>query len=357
MTETSELRAHVEARAENRPGVYRMEGPAGSVLYVGKSVRVRTRLLSYFRAPPTEKAGELIRASRRVEWEYVPDDFAAVVREYRLIQRWLPRYNVEHKHIRTHSFLTITRDAAPRLVAVTRVAEDGGIYFGPYAGRERIREAARDLARVVGLRDCPAATPVRYADQGDLFGHGFPPECIRAELETCPAPCAGGITESGYRRRVALARAFLEGRTDRPLAELRRRMRAAAGRRDYEYAALLRDRARRLRRVRDEGVACRGTEEGLSFLYPVEGWEGGTRIYLLRGGRVRDEFPAPATPGERRRTVARIREVYAGPDARLGQLDAEALGEILLTARWFRRRPGERARTVTPEAWGREAAA
>ena len=40
-----ELREHVRANAENRPGVYRMLGPSGEVLYVGKSVRVRTRLL------------------------------------------------------------------------------------------------------------------------------------------------------------------------------------------------------------------------------------------------------------------------------------------------------------------------
>ena len=41
-----ELRERVRALAENRPGVYRMLGPNDEVIYVGKSVSVRNRLLS-----------------------------------------------------------------------------------------------------------------------------------------------------------------------------------------------------------------------------------------------------------------------------------------------------------------------
>ena len=48
-------------------------------LYVGKSVRVRSRLLSYFTAAPGEKASKLIREAVRLRWEYVPNEFAALV--------------------------------------------------------------------------------------------------------------------------------------------------------------------------------------------------------------------------------------------------------------------------------------
>ena len=54
---TSDLRDH----AENRPGVYQMLGGGGQPIYVGRSIRVRTRLLSYFRAPAGDKATNLIR--------------------------------------------------------------------------------------------------------------------------------------------------------------------------------------------------------------------------------------------------------------------------------------------------------
>ncbi len=77
---TSALREYVRARAENRPGVYRMLGADGRPLYVGKSVRVRTRLLSYFRAAPCDKAASLIRETGRIRWEYVPSEFHALAR-------------------------------------------------------------------------------------------------------------------------------------------------------------------------------------------------------------------------------------------------------------------------------------
>ncbi len=60
------LREHIRAQAENRPGVYRMYGPGDELLYVGKSVHVRTRLRSYFRASKGEKVWELISEAGRV---------------------------------------------------------------------------------------------------------------------------------------------------------------------------------------------------------------------------------------------------------------------------------------------------
>ncbi|HIF20543.1 MAG TPA: nuclease, partial [Gemmatimonadetes bacterium] len=63
MTPNPTLREHIRAKAENRPGVYRMYGPGEELLYVGKSVHVRTRLLSYFRASKGEKTWELISQS------------------------------------------------------------------------------------------------------------------------------------------------------------------------------------------------------------------------------------------------------------------------------------------------------
>lgn len=69
---------------------YQMLGEGEHPLYVGKSVHVRSRLLSYFTAGPEEKASKLIREATRIRWEYIPNEFAALVREMKLIQRWRP---------------------------------------------------------------------------------------------------------------------------------------------------------------------------------------------------------------------------------------------------------------------------
>ena len=87
---------------------------AGEVVYVGKSKRVRTRLLSYFRcAFPEEKGARILREADRIEWEYTPSEFAALLQELRLIKQLRPRFNVAMKRDgRNFCFLKLTRGPA-----------------------------------------------------------------------------------------------------------------------------------------------------------------------------------------------------------------------------------------------------
>lgn len=345
------LREHVRAKAENRPGVYRMYGPGDELLYVGKSVRVRTRVLSYFRAPKGEKAWELIREASRIEWDYIPNEFFALVHEMKLIQRWRPRFNVRHKRKRIYAFVKVTAEAAPRLLPVTRIAEDGSTYYGPFPRVKALAHTVRELARTLELRDCPATTPVFFDDQLEMFGAGRVPHCIRAELRTCLAPCCGRPTVGEYRKRVELAKRFLEGRADGPLADLERRMTEASGRMDFEYAGILRDRLERLTRFRDELVAFRGAVEGLTFLYRVPGFGGDDRLYLIRRGRIRKEMLHPKSRRARERVARAIDRVYGETEPGPSALSPQDAAEILLVARWFRLKPKERKRTMPPQAW------
>jgi excinuclease ABC subunit C len=328
-----------------------MYGPGRELLYVGKSIRVRTRLLSYFRAAKGEKAWELIHEASDVEWEYIPNEFAALVHEMKLIQRWQPRFNVQHKRKRIYAFVKVTAELAPRVVPVTRVAEDGATYYGPFPRVGALAHTVRELGHVLGLRDCPATTPVFYDDQLEFFQGGRPPRCLRADLNTCLAPCCGATSAGTYLRAVETARRFLEGRAEGPLREIQERMRESAERMDFEYAALLRDRLERLRRFRDDLVAFRGRVQDLSFVYRVPGFRGADRLYLIRRGRIRHEMPHPKSRKARERAARAIARVYSEADPGPEGLAPEDAAEILLVAQWFRLRPGERGRTLTPDRW------
>lgn len=345
------LREHVRARAENRPGVYRMYGAEEELLYVGKSVRVRSRVLSYFRASRGEKAAELIRETNRIEWDYVPNEFYSLIREMKLIQRWRPRFNVQHKRKRIFAFVKVTAEPAPRVLPVTRVVEDGATYYGPFPRVRALARTTRELARTLELRDCPATTPVFFDDQLEMFEGGRVPRCMRADLRTCLAPCCGRPTADAYRGRVQLAKRFLEGRGQRPLSELERDMAQASDRRDFEYAAILRDRLERLREFQEQLVAFRGAVEELTFLYRVPGFAGDDRLYLIRRGRVRKEMAHPRSRRGRERVVKEVDRVYGEPEPGPSGLSPQDAAEILLVARWFRMKPKERERTVSPGTW------
>lgn len=348
---TSALREHVRTYAENRPGIYQLLGVDGHPLYVGKSVRVRTRLLSYFRAPPGDKAANLIRETGRIRWEYIPNEFSALVREMKLIQRWRPRFNVQHKRKRVYAFVKLTREIAPRILPVTRVVADGSLYFGPFPAVGQVGRAIRELAHTVGLRDCPGPTPVYFDDQLEIFSGGRTPLCMRAELGTCLAPCCGRITGDAYQRRVAVARRFLEGRTREPLVGLERRMEAAVRRLDFEYAGVLRDRIERLQAFQDRLAAFRGRVESLTFLYRVPGFAGDDRVYLIRRGRIRRDYAYPKSKRDRSRMSKAVEDVYRSVERGPAALQPHEAAEILLVARWFELRPRELERTVTPQRW------
>jgi len=348
MSRTAELRDHVREHARDRPGVYRMIGPSGEVLYVGKSVRVRTRLLSYFRARRGEKAAEIIGHAHGIEWDYVPNEFAALLTEMRQIKRWRPIYNVEHKRDRQYCFIKCTREAAPRLLLVGDVADDGALYYGPFRGRARVREAIRELSDLLELRDCRATTRMRFADQLELFRLEASPLCYRGEIGRCLAPCAGRCTQSEYHARVDLACQFLEGRADTPLTVLRERMMRAAERLQFEYAAALRDRAERLDGVRRELLALRGSIQSMTYLYRVPAHEGPDRLYLIRNGLVRAEFDWPQTPDDAARVAETIREELSRVEPSLLPVSSHQAAEILLVARWFRLNPEERSRLMDP---------
>lgn len=331
--------------------MYRMLGPGQEILYVGKSVRVKTRLLSYFRAEPGEKAAKLIRETHDVAWEYLPNEFASLVREMRLIKRWRPRFNVEHRRKRAFAFLKITREPAPRLVPVSRVRPDGAIYFGPFPRPRCLALTVRDLAHLLGLRDCREGVPILFADQLEMFNRAGKPHCIRAETGSCLAPCSGACTTADYHQQVEEARRFLEGRSRTPLRRLREEMERSSEALEYEYAACCRDRLQRLEDFQEQVVAFRGRVEGLSFVYRVPGFRGADRLYLIRKGMVEEEIPLPRTRKARKAVTRTIRTVYRRPAPEPGSLSPEAASEILLVARWFRLRHEEMSRTLSPDRW------
>ena len=332
--------------ARNVPGTYRMLSEDGEILYVGKSKQVRTRLLSYLRAKKGDKAHRIVGDAHTIAWEYEPCEFAALLRELELIKRFRPRYNVQHKRDGRYSFLKLTGGPAPRLFVVQAVSDDAATYYGPFRGGRRIAEAVRELNDLLGLRDCPVGTPIHFADQSDLFVVDRAPRCHRAELRLCCAPCAAMATQEDYRRRVALARAFLAGDADEPLRWLDERMQSAAERWEFEYAASVRDRMRRLEALRDEFGRLREALENLSFLYPVKGEGGDDRVYVVRRGTVRAVVAAPRTAAERR-TLSRLAAEHFGRPEPQGALVAKhQVDEILLVARWFRAHPEELERTV-----------
>jgi excinuclease ABC subunit C len=342
------MRSTVKDGAADRPGIYRMLSSDGEVLYVGKSKRVRTRLLSYFRcAYPEEKGARILRSAEKIEWEYTPSEFAALLQELRMIKRFRPRYNVAMKRDgRNYSFIKLTKGPAPKLLVVRGpTSEDADIYYGPFVGAQRVGEAVRELNDALLLRDCRTDLKMFFSDQTELFQLARTPGCIRHEIAKCLGPCVGGCSAGRYDEQVVLAKAFLDGSNDGPLEMLRGQMERLSEQMEFERAAVYRDKLERLEALRAQFGRLRFAVENLSFVYTVKGHEGQDRVYLIRRGVVRAELEKPRSPKDRRTMKQLVEDIFEQTDKPTASVPTHEIDELLLLSSWFRRFPQEMKRT------------
>jgi len=347
--DVARLREQVRSSARNEPGVYLMRGPRGEVLYVGKSTQVRTRLLSYFRLPwPEHRHARLLRETTRIEWEPLPSEFAALLREVRLIRAHLPRYNVRSaRPLDKWWVITIAKGIAPRLrvqrASAAVRSRDVAQIIGPFASRRPLVDALRVLNDALGLRDCSDRIRMHVRDVAELFDEHHPamqrtPACHRYETRRCLGPCVGAPSEYEYRTQLTRAKAVLEGRDDSPQQHLVREMAAASAALSYERAGWLRDRLTALQDLEGQLARVREALSRPSCVYAVPGRLGDDRLYLIRHGRVVAEARCADPDSVNNLQALESRATQTPSGAMVDQLD-----ELLLVESWLRGRQGERA--------------
>lgn len=262
----SERLREMVARVPAKPGVYLMKNGQGQVIYVGKAAVLPHRLRQYFQAP--DRHAPRVRAMVRqvADFEYIVTSNAveALILEANLIKEHSPRYNVRLKDDKAYPFVKVSlEEDFPRLFVTRRRQRDRNRYFGPYADVGALRETLDTLRRFFPLRSC--RKPLSPGKTGR--------PCLNFHLGRCLGPCAGLVNPEQYRKVVDEACLFLEGRHDRLLPDLRRRMKEASESLAFERAARLRDQISALERVseRQQVVARTFAEQDLVALARPEG--------------------------------------------------------------------------------------
>jgi excinuclease ABC subunit C len=325
------------------PGVYGMIDGAGELIYVGKSRRLASRLMSYFPAKASgEKSERVGRRATQLVWETSPHEFLALLRELELIRRFSPRFNVEGRPEHQHpAFVYLTSGPAPFFAAANQVPQGCATWFGPLQGIKRHREAVEQLNRRFLLRDCSPRTPMRFADQRNLFPGDRVPGCMRFDLGTCLGPCAALCTSRKYAQAVDRAVAFLRGDDPSMLESLQRAMQEAAHERAFERAAVLRDSWRVLAML-DRGLGrLRALKSEYSFVYELRCRKGERTWVFLRDGHAVGANVRPQGARSARAVLRRLGEIYDRSDPPL----ADDLDMLRLVGSWFHNHEREMQRT------------
>jgi excinuclease ABC subunit C len=343
---SEELRRKLES-LPTQPGCYIMKDRAGAVVYVGKAVSLRSRVLQYFQ----ERTGDsrifipfLEDLLGDIEVMITPSEKDAILLENELIKRHRPRFNIRLRDDKNFISLRLSRTHPyPRLEVVRRVRKDGARYFGPYSSASSIRETLSIVNRHFQLRTC--------TDQ--VMANRRRP-CLQYQIKRCPAPCVYSVPQEDYQRSVEEVALFLEGKADELTAQLNARMKDAASNLEYERAAQLRDQLHAIERSLQKQRTVLGDAVDQDVLgYYREGGLLELQLLFFRNGRLtggrsfsfsKQEFPTEEL-------LASFLDQYYESGAFIPK---ELLLPIELPdpdAReaWLSDRKGERVRVTVPE--------
>lgn len=259
------------------PGVYRMLGANGEILYVGKARSLKNRVSSYFQKNiESPKTRALVERIRDIEVTLTASETEALLLEQTLIKELKPPYNILLRDDKSYPFLFVSEgEDYPRIGFHRGPKKQKGRYFGPYPGSQAVRESLQLLQKLFQVRQCE-----------DTFFRNRERPCLQYQIKRCRAPCVKLLSPEEYAEDVRHTVLFLEGRNEEVMQDLMVRMNQAAEKLDFELAVIYRDQLTALRRVQEQQFVTR--DAGNADVIAVAAQPGGVCVQILfvREGRV-----------------------------------------------------------------------
>ena len=138
--------------APEKPGVYRMLGEGGKVLYVGKAKNIKKRIVAYSHIEKLPvRLQRMVSEIERMEFIVVENEARALLLENELIKKLAPHYNILLKDDKSFPYLSLDVKAEYPVLCKYR---GEGVF----------------AAFVFGQRVCPPRPPLSDVSDQTLFG-------------------------------------------------------------------------------------------------------------------------------------------------------------------------------------------
>ncbi len=218
------------------PGVYIMRDVNDTVIYVGKAKLLKNRVSQYFQdtASHTPKTVLMVSNIHHFDVIVAESEFEALVLECSLIKRYQPKYNILLKDDKGYPYLRMQMsEDYPKLTLVSKCAQDGADYFGPFGSRGVTQNILKTVLQCLKLPACSKHFP------RDI-GKSRP--CLNYHMDQCAGWCRNNSDHyEKYQFAILQAKQLLEGNYKQVAESIRAKMEEAADALNFELAAKYRD--------------------------------------------------------------------------------------------------------------------
>ncbi|WP_309952317.1 excinuclease ABC subunit UvrC [Acinetobacter calcoaceticus] len=274
-------RSHIEkilAHMTQLPGVYKMLGKEGELLYVGKAKNLKNRVSSYFvKTIEHPKTQALVARIYNIETLVTRSETEALLLEQNLIKQHRPPYNIMLRDDKSYVYIFVSSDKPyPRLASGRGKGKHQiGKFFGPYPSAYSARDTLLVLQKLFNVRQC----------ENSYFSQRKRP-CLQYQIKRCSAPCVGLISPEDYKEDVNNSIRFLQGDTKELNQELIAKMEQAAAELEFEKAVFYRDRLSLLREVQAQQAVFKVKGEADILAIAYQAGVTCVQIMYVRNGRM-----------------------------------------------------------------------
>lgn len=224
------------------PGVYRMLGKDGNILYIGKAKNLKNRVTSYTHINElNHRIRQMVGRVYNVVFTVVESESDAIFLEADLIRTIKPPYNVMLKDSSPFVSISLSKNHDFPRIAKHRGPRDYTQYdfCGPFSSVKSVNEALINIQKIFQLRTC-----------SDHFFETRKRPCLQYDIKRCSAPCVNKISREEYRQAVKNSKIFLSGKLVKVRDFLKEEMLQASDQLNFEKAARYRDSLRRLENLK-----------------------------------------------------------------------------------------------------------
>ncbi|MCX6786041.1 MAG: GIY-YIG nuclease family protein [Candidatus Komeilibacteria bacterium] len=270
-----------------KPGIYKFFDNQGRLLYIGKAKNLKHRVKSYFTKSNARRSFsegvspvkiQMVQQINKVEYILVGNENEAMILERNLIKKYQPPFNVDLKDDKSWLYAVITNEEYPKIILIrykkqilnnkknSNSKNQFSNYFGPYTSATAIRETLKMLKKIFPY----------YAPDGPArrsFSGGGPMIDLsknhRSHLHLGRYLNKPVTDKKEWKKNIKLIKKFLNGKIEDFKIVLENKMKAAAKKKNFEQAGLIRDQLRALAIIGQKQQVLKNNEIDENYLIKI----------------------------------------------------------------------------------------